>query len=77
MHDYFNIIGISDAAPVDEIRRALRRHPVRSHPDFSSGDRPSGHPARHSAGRESGDVAIDFVDMSAIVDRMQSAFFSS
>ena len=72
MHDYFHILGVSDAAPADEIRRAFRRRPDRSHPDFRDGSLDAG---RVDAGRELADVAIDFVDVSAIVDRMQAAFF--
>jgi len=70
VHDYFQILGVPDGAPADEIRRASRRHLDRSHPDF-----------RHRTGadavtpRTPGDAAIDFVDMSAIVDRMLSTFF--
>ena len=70
MHDYFQILGVPAGAPADEIRRASRRYLDRSHPDF-----------RHRRGadavtpRTPGDAAIDFVDMSAIVDRMLSTFF--
>lgn len=72
MHDYFQILGVSDAAPPHELRHALRRRPARSHPDFHDG--PSGLtlPTRD---RALDDPAIDFVDMRPIVDRMQAAFF--
>ena len=70
MHDYFHILGVSDGTPADEIRRAARRHLERSHPDFRKPpDR------RLLANRAPDDVAIDFVDMAAIVERMQTAFF--
>lgn len=70
MHDYFHILGVSDGAPADEIRRASRRHLDRSHPDFRDrSDRAS------AVLPEPHDVAVDFVDMAAIVDRMQSVFF--
>ncbi len=72
MHDYFHILGVSDGAPADEIRRASRRHVTRTHPDFRDGVSLGASP-----GRDLDDVAIDFVDMAAIVDRMQSAFFGS
>lgn len=76
MHDYFQILGVSDAAPADEIRRAFRRRAARSHPDFRDGESMSGPAdAGGPSGRDLGDIAIDFVDMSAIVDRMQAAFF--
>jgi hypothetical protein len=70
VHDYFHILGVSDGAPADEIRRAARRHLERSHPDFRN--RPD---RRVLTAREPDDVAIDFVDMAAIVERMQTAFF--
>ena len=70
MHDYFHILGVPDTAPADEIRRASRRHLERSHPDFRRRPDPILPPAR-----EPDDVAIDFVDMAAIVDRMQRSFF--
>lgn len=78
MHDYFQILGVSDAAPADEIRRASRRLLGRGHPDFR--DRSvavSGDSAELPAARAVTEVAIDFVDMSAIVDRMQTAFFKT
>ena len=73
MHDFFHILGVSDAAPADEIRRASRRRPERSHPDFRNGA--AGFDP--DAVRQPADVAIDFVEMAAIVDRMQTAFFRS
>jgi hypothetical protein len=72
VHDYFQILGVSDAAPVHELRRALRRRPVRSHPDFHDGAPGIPIPGRD---RVLDDPAIDFVDMRPIVDRMQAAFF--
>ncbi len=77
MHDYFTILGVPESAPADEIRRAHRRRPGRSHPDFCTDhDRPA---PLDAAARPHGldDVAIDFVEMSAVLDRMRAAFFSS
>jgi hypothetical protein len=70
VHDYFHILGVSDGAPAEEIRRASRRHNERAHPDFRDGAGPAATPAADLE-----DIAIDFVDMTAIVDRMQAAFF--
>ena len=73
MHDYFHILGVSDAAPAHELRRALRRGPLRSHPDFQDGVFvPVPAPLTD---RALADVAIDFVDMRPVVERMQAAFF--
>ena len=79
MHDYFDIIGIPGDAPAREIRRACARRSGAGHPDF----RPAGIAAGASAAAgpalvlpEATDVAIDFVDMTQIVARMQAAFFA-
>jgi hypothetical protein len=71
VHDFFQILGVSDAAPAHELRRALRRRPARSHPDFHHGAAAPLAPDD----RALDDVAIDFIDMHPIVDRMQAAFF--
>jgi hypothetical protein len=69
VHDYFDVVGVSSDAPRQEIRRACARRPRRWHPDF---DGPSLAP---SAPGPRFDVAIDFADMTVILDRMQAAFF--
>ena len=81
MHDYFDIIGIPDDASAREIRRACARRTGAGHPDFRHGGGAAGLAAGEStvpAGVPAvSDVAIDFVDMSPIVARMQAAFFST
>lgn len=74
MHDYFDILGVSSNAPAREIRQVCARHVRRSHPDFFHGGcaRPSGVDTR-SPGFP--DAAVDFVEMTPLVDRMQMAFF--
>jgi len=70
VHDYFHILGVSDRAPAEEIRRALGRRRSRSHPDFEPGlERPAPFCAVPH------DAALDFVDMRGVVDRMQAGFF--
>ena len=81
MHDYFDILGIPPGACAQEIRRAHHRRTGVSHPDVQDGDLRAG-PALAArtaavAPADRGDVAIDFVEMSGIVDRMQAAFFST
>ena len=73
MHDYFNILGVPESAPADEIRRAHRRRPGRSHPDFCTDHDLAPGPRAHGLD----DVAVDFVEMSAVLDRMRAAFFAS
>jgi hypothetical protein len=80
VHDYFDILGIPPGACAQEIRRARHRRTGVSHPDIHDGETRAGSaPAPTStaiAPGDRGDVAIDFVEMSAIVDRMQAAFFT-
>ena len=77
MHDYFHVLGVPEYAPADEIRRALRRRHGRSHPDFcqQSDAIPALAPLASVHGLD--DVAIDFIEMSAVIDRMRDAFFTS
>jgi hypothetical protein len=80
VHDYFDIIGIPDDATAREIRRACARRSGACHPDFRHGGSGGGTAASAAAPPvlpEPTDVAIDFVDMTVIVARMQAAFFAS
>jgi hypothetical protein len=74
VHDYFEILGVPTNAAASEVRRACARRVRRAHPDFA--DRPPV-AAAAPAGDDpaSVDVAIDFLDMRTLVDRMLSAFF--
>jgi hypothetical protein len=77
VHDVFEILGLPmDALPSD-IRRAYARRPRRPHPDFCE----AGPSARTSVHRfrpdlAGGDIAVDFVTVSSIIDRIQTAFFA-
>ncbi|MEZ5317872.1 MAG: hypothetical protein R2752_10775 [Vicinamibacterales bacterium] len=80
MHDYLQILGVAHDAPAVVIRRANARRAARMHPDFRTGpDRPAADErfALRAGVRRPAllDVAIDFLDMTAIVDRMQASFF--
>ena len=83
MHDYFEILGVSPDARAGEIQRACRRHSAIAHPDFRDETGATTRAAvdaargRDRAPVELADVAIDFVDMTAVVDRMQIAFFAT
>ena len=77
MHDYLDILGISNDAPPSEVRRALARRVRRSHPDFRD-DETAGTPKATllSAVPVESDVAVDFADMANFIDRIQASFFS-
>ena len=83
MHDYFEIVGVSPGARAREIRQAGRRRATAPHPDFchdaDAPPRAGGEPAAEAdpASAELKDAAIDFVDMTAVVARMQAAFFGA
>lgn len=90
MHDYFAILGIAPGAPASVIRSAHSRRRAAVHPDFRAiGDRPThvraGRFSRPSSlpgtsttsTRTPADAAVNFIEMSALVDRMEAAFFHS
>jgi hypothetical protein len=76
VHDYFDILGVAPGARASEIRAACARHAPRPHPDFAAPGRvgptpvdPDGHQPVLV------DVAIDFPNVAALVDRARAAFF--
>jgi hypothetical protein len=75
MHDYFDILGVSPDACAREIQLACRRRAGATHPDFRD-EGPDGHP-RGPLSAEPVDVAVDFVEMGPVVDRMQASFFGN
>ena len=92
MHDYFAILGIAPGAPASVIRSAHSRRCAAVHPDFRARvDRPSfanapeGSPGdTRRAGSRAGqdpagpaDASVNFVEMSAMVDGIEAAFFRS
>lgn len=81
MHDFFDIVGLSRSAPPVEVRRVCARLTRRAHPDFQHPGDPlarflpfSDFDPPVQARR---DVAVDFVQMSAMLDRIQATFFLS
>jgi len=75
VHDYFQILGVAPDAGARDIRVACARHAARPHANLLEAERREA--ASPFPGLPGGlaDVAIDFPDLSAIVDRMQAAFF--
>lgn len=83
MHDYFDILGVSRNAGGQEIRRACLRRVRQAHPDIGDDPSPEATGPIWRAGsaavalRDLPDVAIDFLDIAPLVDRMRAAFFST
>jgi curved DNA-binding protein CbpA len=79
LHDYFDILGLARDARPNDIRRACGRRVHASHPDIRDGDAAgwrAGAPAGDRPGLDEYDAAIDFVDATAFVSAMRSAFFA-
>jgi len=77
VHDFFDVIGLPQNAPLGEVRRCARR-PRRHHPDFRlTPDEAPPPPADHPslASRVPRDVAVDFIDVGSLLDRIESHFF--
>jgi curved DNA-binding protein CbpA len=83
VHDYFEILGVSQDARPSEIRRACCRRARATHPDVWDGDavtplhRP-GAPSRDRApvARDLSDAAIDFIDAAVFIDAIRASFFA-
>jgi hypothetical protein len=75
--DQFELLRNSGVARASRLQRAYRRRRAAFHPDPGAARRAPG-----SAGAEpavapgQSDAAVDFVDMTEIVTRMQAAFFA-
>lgn len=77
MHDFFAIVGLSPTARPVEVRRVCARVTRRAHPDFAAGAAAPQRPALPDLCRRTAyvDVAVDFVEISGLLDRMQASFF--
>ena len=75
MHDFFDIVGLSRSAPPIEVRRVCARVVRRAHPDFRHERGAVGSDVQPPTVAVRRDVAVDFVDMSAVIDRIQASFF--
>jgi curved DNA-binding protein CbpA len=83
VHDLFDILGLPVNAPASEVRRVCARRPRRLHPDFGGREprvlpRASGSAASRDSNEIDRDlVAIDFVRVADLVDRIQATFFGN
>lgn len=76
MRDLFDILGLPTNALGSDVRRACARRPRSVHPDFhDAGVRLAGQGGAGDAIRE--DLAIDFIDITPLVGRIQLSFFSN
>jgi hypothetical protein len=73
VHDYFEILGLPSDAPASEVRRACARRICGAPGDAV---RPAASPTPPSPRWLGADAAIDFVDVAALLDRIQAAFFA-
>ena len=74
--DRLGVFGVARASRLQRVRRRRAASSLEAVGERSDAGRGSSSSADSAAERCPGDVAIDFVDMTAIVRRMQSAFFS-
>ena len=79
MHDFFDVLGLPSNAPVGEIRRVCARRVRRSHPDFRTPRLTTTVQIedRCSDVTVPRDVAVDFVDVTSLLDRIELSFFRS
>jgi hypothetical protein len=76
VHDLFEILGLPTNAAASEVRRAARR-PRRIHPDFEEAAVPATPAASPRPAGPAPDVAIDFVSIATVIDRVRTAFFEA
>jgi len=74
VHDLFHVLGLSENASVSEVRRACARRVARTHPDFRPASPSMSERAPAALAR---DAAIDFIDVTDVVARMQARFFGT
>jgi hypothetical protein len=81
VHDYFSILGLPPGTPPAIVRRASARRVDAVHPDFRPAPAPTlldaaGLPVADKQGAPA-DLAVNFIEMAALVDGMEAAFFRS
>jgi hypothetical protein len=72
VHDLFDILGVSHDARAADIRRACQGRVAATHPDVAGGPLAAA-PAFEPSGP---DAAVDFANMTSVVERMRAAFFA-
>jgi len=76
----FDILGVSHDARAADIRRACQGRVSATHPDVGGGPFETGlseaASSRLSASDDLADAAVDFANMTSIVERMRAAFFA-
>jgi hypothetical protein len=79
VHDFFDVLGLPSNAPVGEIRRVCARRVRRSHPDFRTPEPSVGLQTQDRCADAAvpRDVAVDFVDVTSLLDRIELSFFRS
>jgi hypothetical protein len=75
VHDLFDILGLPSSAPPLEVRRVCARRVRRSHPDFQVAGVPPPPEGASDPAPPVRDVAVDFLEVHALLDRVQAAFF--
>jgi hypothetical protein len=75
VHDLFDILGVPSTAPPSEVRRVCARRVRRIHPDFHAPGVAAFPEPDADEGLPAHDLAVDFIEMGAFVDRIQAAFF--
>ena len=71
LHSFSGFLyGGAPAGGGASLKRSASRRVRRWHPDFDGGSAPD-----QALSPVNGDAAVDFVDMSAVVDRIHAAFF--
>ena len=76
MHDLFDVLGLPSNAPIGEIRRVCAQRVRRLHPDFRlTAQIPGGGEGQPPPHALPHDIAVDFVDVASLVDRIETSFF--
>jgi hypothetical protein len=76
VHDLFDVLGLSNDAPIGEIRRVCAQRVRRLHPDFRLREDRTYDVRAAAPDNLARDVAIDFVEVSGLMSRIETSFFT-